>query len=174
MLPPSLLEGLAGNDRLDGKAGADAMKGGNGGDTFAFTTALGSANVDTVADFVSGADRIELSQAIFSALRSGALSTTAFVQAAAATNTDQHIIYNSTTGCGVLRCRRQGRQRGGRLRQADAGPIPGGEQLRGQLIGDGTRRLSQALLHEVVERLPEPGADVVGLHHDLVPGTRRW
>jgi Ca2+-binding RTX toxin-like protein len=94
----NLLDGLAGNDRLDGKAGADKLKGGAGTDTFAFTTALGASNVDTIADFVSGTDRIELAQSIFSALDPGTLSAAAFVQAAAATAADQHIIYNSTTG----------------------------------------------------------------------------
>lgn len=94
----NLLDGLAGNDRLDGKAGADTLKGGAGLDTFAFTTALGAANVDTVADFVSATDRIELSKSIFATLGPGTLSIAAFVQAAAAATVDQRVIYNSTTG----------------------------------------------------------------------------
>lgn len=94
----NLLEVLAGDDRLDGMAGKDRLVGGAGGDTFAFTTALGASNVDTIADLVSGTDRIELKQSIFSALDPGALAAAAFVQAAAATNAQQHIIYNSTTG----------------------------------------------------------------------------
>ncbi|MCW5734731.1 MAG: hypothetical protein KIS73_11415 [Enhydrobacter sp.] len=92
------LEGLAGDDRLDGKAGQDTLAGGAGEDTFAFTTTLGAGNLDTIADLISGTDLIELDQSIFGALDLGVLAAAAFVQAAAATNTDQHIIYNSNTG----------------------------------------------------------------------------
>lgn len=94
----NLLEALAGSDRLDGMTGNDRLVGGAGEDTFAFTTVLGAGNVDTIVDLVSGTDRVELKQSIFSALDRGAVSAAAFVQAAAAQNTDQHIIYNSATG----------------------------------------------------------------------------
>lgn len=94
----NVLDGQAGNDRLDGKGGGDFLTGGAGADTFAFTTPLGAGNVDTVADFVSGKDHIELAKSVFSALDVGALSSTSFSQAIAATNPNQHILYNATTG----------------------------------------------------------------------------
>jgi len=90
--------GNSGANRLDGRAGNDTLTGAAGNDIYAFTTALGATNVDTITGFVSGADRIELSKSIFSALDPGVLAATAFVQAAAASTVNQHIIYNSTTG----------------------------------------------------------------------------
>ena len=90
--------GGTGSDTLAGAGGNDRLKGGTGADTFAFTTALGASSFDTIVDFVSGADHIELAQSVFNALDPGALSTTAFAQAMAATTADQHILYNRTTG----------------------------------------------------------------------------
>jgi len=87
--------GNASTNRLDGQGGRDTLTGGAGRDTFAFTTA---PDIDTITDFVSGIDRIELSSAIFSALDPGVLSAAAFVQATAAAMADQHILYNKTTG----------------------------------------------------------------------------
>ncbi|MEQ1766916.1 MAG: hypothetical protein ABL859_05755, partial [Methylotenera sp.] len=53
----NILMGDAGNDTLDGGAGKDALTGGNGADTFIFNSALSAtANVDSIADFVSGLD----------------------------------------------------------------------------------------------------------------------
>jgi trimeric autotransporter adhesin len=92
------LVGGAGNDILDGSAGSDTLRGGLGGDAFAFRTRLGKANVDMLADFVSGTDRIELARSIFTALDPGALSLAAFVHGAAATSADQRILYNAAAG----------------------------------------------------------------------------
>jgi serralysin len=92
------MNGGDGDDGLIGGAGNDTLKGGAGADSFAFTTALGGGNVDTVADFVSGTDHIELAKSIFTALGVGTLSSTAFAQAMAATTAAQHILYNATTG----------------------------------------------------------------------------
>jgi len=47
---------------------------------------------------VSGTDHIELAKSVFKALDPGELSTTAFVQAMAATTPDQHILYNRAAG----------------------------------------------------------------------------
>ena len=91
--------GNAGNNILDGKAGNDTLTGGAGNDTFAFSTALNRlTNVDTLVGFVSGADRIALSQSVFSALSLGTLAPAVFMQAAAATTSSQHILYNAATG----------------------------------------------------------------------------
>ena len=91
--------GNAGNNKLDGLAGNDTLTGGAGADTFAFSTALNKlTNVDTLADFASGSDRIALSQSIFTALSVGTLSAAAFAQASAATTSSQHILYNAATG----------------------------------------------------------------------------
>jgi Ca2+-binding RTX toxin-like protein len=89
--------GNAGGNVLDGKQGNDALVGFGGADTFAFTTALGATNVDTIADF--GADDvIALDDAVFSGLSLGALSASAFVTGSAAGDADDRIIYNQATG----------------------------------------------------------------------------
>lgn len=51
------LVGGLGNDRLNGREGADSLLGGAGNDVFVFNGDTGS---DTIVDFVSGADRIDL------------------------------------------------------------------------------------------------------------------
>jgi Ca2+-binding RTX toxin-like protein len=92
------LWGNAGANILDGKLGNDALIGQGGADTFTFTTALGSNNVDFIADFVAGTDRIALDDAIFTGLTPGALPASAFVVGTAAGDADDRIIYNSATG----------------------------------------------------------------------------
>jgi Ca2+-binding RTX toxin-like protein len=68
----NLLAGGAGNDRLDGGRGndvliggpgEDVLVGGSGGDTFVFATAAGG--LDTVADFATRSDRLQISAAGF-------------------------------------------------------------------------------------------------------------
>jgi hypothetical protein len=57
------LEGGAGNDVLIGGAGKDYLKGGPGNDTFVFYSpgeSHGWKNADTIADFESGKDKIDL------------------------------------------------------------------------------------------------------------------
>jgi Ca2+-binding RTX toxin-like protein len=90
--------GNAGANVLDGKGGNDSLIGQGGADTFAFTTALGSNNVDFVADFVAGTDRIALDHGVFTGLGVGALPASAFVVGTAAGDADDRIIYNSATG----------------------------------------------------------------------------
>ncbi|WP_051337282.1 right-handed parallel beta-helix repeat-containing protein [Leisingera daeponensis] len=53
-----LLDGGNGNDMLNGGNGADRISGGDGSDTFVFTARHGQ---DTVLDFTSGTDMIDLS-----------------------------------------------------------------------------------------------------------------
>lgn len=51
------LDGGAGNDTLVGGGGSDVLTGGSGNDTFVLRLAGG---IDTVTDFVSGSDRLEI------------------------------------------------------------------------------------------------------------------
>jgi Ca2+-binding RTX toxin-like protein len=90
--------GNNGANILNGGAGADVLAGYGGADTFAFTTALGGGNVDVIADFTAGTDKIALDDAIFTGLGLGALGAGAFVTGAAAADGDDRIIYNSATG----------------------------------------------------------------------------
>ncbi|MEA3015116.1 MAG: serralysin [Sphingomonadales bacterium] len=93
------LYGTAGANVLDGKGGNDLLTGGAGADIFAFTTALGAGNVDTVADFALGTDKIALDAAVFSGLGGlGSFKAAAFFTGTAAHDADDRIIYNNATG----------------------------------------------------------------------------
>jgi len=96
------LDGGAGNDTLTGGDGNDTLTGGDGNDIFLFNKAAGSTNLDTITDFTSGADVIQLSNKIFTKIGNpGTLSADAFWSAAGATSgndSTDRIIYNTTTG----------------------------------------------------------------------------
>jgi autotransporter-associated beta strand protein len=92
------LLGSAGADMLDGGARADVLTGGAGRDSFAFTTALGAANIDTVVDFSVADDTIRLENAVFQTLATGPLAPGAFHVGAAAHDGNDHVIYNAYTG----------------------------------------------------------------------------
>ena len=97
------INGGNGNDTLYGGLGNDTLTGGSGNDHFVFdTTPNASSNKDTITDFSSGTDKIDLSKAVFTALGAiGTLSSDEFYAAAGAVKghdgTDR-IIYNTTTG----------------------------------------------------------------------------
>ena len=81
------LIGSAGNDTLTGGGGNDTLTGGSGVDRFYFNTALNaSTNLDTITDFKAGgdADRIYLSNTIFTGLTAGTLPFANFGTGAAA------------------------------------------------------------------------------------------
>jgi Ca2+-binding RTX toxin-like protein len=65
------LSGDGGNDLLDGGLAADLLIGGAGEDSFRFSTALGSGNVDQIRDFDLDDDVILLDQRIFADLAGG-------------------------------------------------------------------------------------------------------
>ncbi|MEZ5960602.1 MAG: Calx-beta domain-containing protein [Hyphomonadaceae bacterium] len=92
------LYGLDGDDRLDGGLGADTLQGGLHADTYVFSTAIGGGNVDAIIGFNVADDTIELSNAVYTGLSTGALDANAFVIGAAAADADDRIIYNSATG----------------------------------------------------------------------------
>jgi len=85
---------------VDGRQGNDYLQGRDGADTFAFTTALGATNVDQIADFVSGTDRIALDDAIFGVGigTPGSFNANAFRAGTAAQDADDRIIYDQLTG----------------------------------------------------------------------------
>jgi hypothetical protein len=98
------LNGGAGNDTLIGGAGNDSLTGGSGSDYFVFDTAPNAtSNKDTITDFTSGTDKIQLSKAVMTALGStlGTLATGQFWSGASVTaghDGDDRIVYNTTTG----------------------------------------------------------------------------
>ena len=87
-------------------SGNDVLTGGAGSDHFVFNTSLNSSpNVDTVTDFQSGIDKIDLAKSIMAALgNTGTLTADQFKSGtgsgAAVTGLDStdRIVYNTTTG----------------------------------------------------------------------------
>lgn len=100
------LYGRGGNDALIGGAGSDTLAGGLGSDHFIFDTTLSSVNnVDSIVDFSSGVDVIQLSSPIFKKLVGdansdfdGDLSADNFKIGAVAADANDFIVYNQATG----------------------------------------------------------------------------
>ncbi len=84
-------------DVLNGGLGNDTLYGGKSkGDIFVFDTALGSGNIDTLADFKK--DFIALDAEIFTSLSAGALNSDNFLSGNAAIDNDDFIIHDQATG----------------------------------------------------------------------------
>jgi Ca2+-binding RTX toxin-like protein len=95
------LIGNAGANVLNGKGSADLLYGNGGNDSFVFDNALGSTNIDRLAEFNVADDTIQLVKTIFAALPLGTLAVGAFHAAAGATaahDADDRIVYNTTNG----------------------------------------------------------------------------
>lgn len=92
------LDGGSGSDTLIGGAGNDILSGGSGSDFFIFNTATAN-NVDTILDFVTATDKIQLSKSVFTSLgATGSLTANLFSSTTTANDSDDRISYNSTTG----------------------------------------------------------------------------
>ncbi len=85
------INGLDGDDTIVGGSGADLLQGGAGADQFRYEG--GETGMDRILDFVSGSDKIALSNAFFTPT-----GTVAFVTGTAATSTNSTILYDPTTG----------------------------------------------------------------------------
>ena len=91
-----ILLGGKGGDFLDGGAGFDKMVGGKGADRFNFNDGLVD-NLDTIADFQVGIDKIGLNAGFFP-LTGNTVSADQFHIGATAADANDHIIYNPDTG----------------------------------------------------------------------------
>jgi Ca2+-binding RTX toxin-like protein len=89
--------GNSGRNILDGGLGSDTLSGEGGGDTFRFSTALGTSNVDKILVFDHAADTIQLDDAIFAALGTGALGAGAFNTGTVATQADDRILFDTAS-----------------------------------------------------------------------------
>ena len=98
------LAGGAGNDILDGRGGNDSLTGGAGADAFVFDTAPATGNVDLVTDFVSATDKLDLDNAVFTALGANgnfAAGDARFAAGAGFTSghdASDRIVYDTSTG----------------------------------------------------------------------------
>jgi Ca2+-binding RTX toxin-like protein len=96
------LLGAAGKDVLIGGKGNDSLTGGFGADIFRFDAALSDrSNVDDIFDFVAADDTLQLENVIFKKLTLiGTLADSNFRASldGTAADSDDYILYNSTTG----------------------------------------------------------------------------
>jgi Ca2+-binding RTX toxin-like protein len=94
------LSGGAGNDTLVGGAGNDSLIGGAGLDIYRFASPLSaSSNVDRLSGFASVDDRLQLDNAVFTAIGPlGQLAAGAYRIGAAAADSSDRIVYNQSTG----------------------------------------------------------------------------
>lgn len=97
------LSGRGGNDALEGGAGNDILWSGGGEDHFVFRE-TGGANADSVRDFASGADMIDLDNAAMAALGAegdfadGDARFHAAAGASGGADASDRVVYNTSTG----------------------------------------------------------------------------
>lgn len=104
------INGNAGNNTLRGGGGSDILRGGFGNDiligdekgmkyadTFVFDQTPSSTNVDTILDFQSGSDKIQLATGVFKGL-AGWWSEIPFEIGNESTHAAASIVYDDTTG----------------------------------------------------------------------------
>ena len=92
----NILIGNGGNDKLIGGSGSDTLTGGTGKDIFLFNSLSG---IDTITDYSVADDTIQLENAVFTALTTtGVLAADQFIFGTTAIDSNDHIIYNKTSG----------------------------------------------------------------------------
>ena len=99
----NVINGMGGNDMLRGGLGNDTLTGGAGADTFQFCNWLNSvSNRDTITDFQTGIDVIQLDNLVLTQLAAtGLLAANLFKDlgvAGAAVDADDRILYNNNSG----------------------------------------------------------------------------
>ncbi len=93
------LVGGAGNDTLNGGLGNDTLDGGSGADAFVFNTPLIAGNIDTIVSFNAVEDKILIDHSIFTAFgKLGPIDYGALASGPIATEFDDHIVFNKTSG----------------------------------------------------------------------------
>jgi subtilisin family serine protease len=93
------LVGGAGNDMLNGGAGNDTLDGGAGADFFRFSVAPGAGGSDRIVNYSVADDTIYLDLMVFTAFgKLGAIAAGAFNTGSDATEADDRILFNKTTG----------------------------------------------------------------------------
>jgi Ca2+-binding RTX toxin-like protein len=94
----NVLTGNSGNNLLNGSLGTNTLTGGAGQDGYIFNTAI-SGNVTTITDFNVVDDTLRVDNAIFTNIgANGTLNAAFFRIGAAALDSNDYMIYNSSTG----------------------------------------------------------------------------
>ena len=105
------IKGGEGNDIIDGGAGADILTGGAGADIFKYATATDSngVNTDTITDFVSGTDKLEITHGSLAVTYAGevngygtALTTLSAGKVTAVLDTSNNTLYVDLNNDGAL------------------------------------------------------------------------
>lgn len=91
------ITGNSGGNVINGLLGSDVLFGGAGADDFAFSARPGADNIDVVADFVSGTDRLVLSSAAFGSLPVGPLDAELFAVGTASEADDRVVLASDGT-----------------------------------------------------------------------------
>ncbi len=93
-----IIRGFGGNDTLVGGTGKDTLTGDAGNDFFLFNRAPGAAHADTINDFHSGEDQIQIVARYFGvgAATRGDLAANRFFEGTAATTATQRFIYDKS------------------------------------------------------------------------------
>nr|WP_244489932.1 calcium-binding protein [Rhizobium sp. Leaf391] len=97
----NVIRGGGGDDLIKGYTGNDTLEGGAGADAFIFNTALNeTTNVDTILDFSSADDTIQLDDAFFSAITGTGTMLSGYFKNldAAAIDANDRILYEKSTG----------------------------------------------------------------------------
>ncbi|OAI23827.1 hypothetical protein A1355_21280 [Methylomonas koyamae] len=95
------LDGGGGNDVLRGLKGKDVLIGGDGEDIFVFDTKFSKANLDSMLDFASGTDRIQLDDAVcknIGGLGRLAMDDERFYLGANAHDASDRVVYDPSSG----------------------------------------------------------------------------
>ncbi len=93
------INGGRGNDKIIGGEGYDNLTGGEGNDLFVFAAAPLATNADTIRDFASADDTIQLRLNYFAGFAGrGKLSSDALHFGSAAADAEDRIIYHKATG----------------------------------------------------------------------------
>ena len=93
----NIIDGSSGDDTVYGGLGNDSLTGGAGSDLFVFNSKLNAkSNLDTITDFTSGDDVLELSTSIFKKLV-GTLSASNLVNGTKALDSDDYLVFNNNT-----------------------------------------------------------------------------
>jgi Ca2+-binding RTX toxin-like protein len=93
-----VLTGSSGVTHFHGGLGSDQLTGGGGVDYFHFDTAIGLGDVDTIANFTLGKDKIVLDLGVFQGLTSGALDPNVFVASGQALDAGDRVLFTQATG----------------------------------------------------------------------------